>query len=66
MTPPREEWQRLAAAAGLAVGDAVTKKTRLVVPADPDSMSGKAKKARQYRIPVVHPAAYQEILASLA
>jgi DNA polymerase-3 subunit epsilon len=65
MTPPREDWQREAAAAGLTVGENVTKKTRLLVAADPDSMSGKAKKARQLQIPIVHPTAYQGMLAGL-
>ncbi|MFJ6199239.1 hypothetical protein [Micromonospora sp. NPDC092111] len=34
--------------------------------ADPDTMSGKAKKARQYGIPIVHPTAYKQFLASLS
>lgn len=65
MQPAREEWQADAAAAGLVVGDNVTRKTRLLVAADPDSMSGKAKKARQHRIPIVLPLAYREMLAGL-
>lgn len=48
--------------AGLKVGDNVTKKTKLLVAADPDSMSGKAEKARRYGIPIVHPTAYQHML----
>jgi DNA polymerase III subunit epsilon len=35
------------------VADGVTKKTDIVVAADPDSLSGKAAKARKYGIPVV-------------
>ncbi|MFG2049916.1 exonuclease domain-containing protein [Micromonospora sp. NPDC048935] len=66
MDPPRSEWQEGARAAGLAVGDNVTKKTRLLVAADPDTMSGKAVVARKYGIPIVHPAAYQNMLAGLA
>jgi DNA polymerase III subunit epsilon len=65
MQPPREDWQAEAVAAGLRVGDNVTKKTRLLVAADPDSASGKAKKARQYGIPIVHPTAYRDMLAAL-
>jgi DNA polymerase-3 subunit epsilon len=65
MEPGREEWQAGAEAAGLVVGDAVSKRTRLLVAADPDSMSGKAKKARQYGIPVVHPVAYRAMLEAL-
>jgi DNA polymerase-3 subunit epsilon len=48
-TPPREDRQRDAAAAGLAVGDSVTRKTRLLVAAGPDSMSGEARKAVNVR-----------------
>ncbi|WP_433528421.1 exonuclease domain-containing protein [Micromonospora sp. CA-263727] len=66
MRPPRWEWEGEAEAAGLLVGDSVTKKTRLLVAADPDSMSGKAEKARRYGIPIVHPTAYRQMLASLA
>jgi DNA polymerase-3 subunit epsilon len=33
---------------------------------DPDSMSGKARKARQYGIPIVHPEAYRGMLAGSA
>ncbi|GGQ83950.1 exonuclease domain-containing protein [Couchioplanes azureus] len=65
MTPPRDQWQTQAVAAGLQVGDNVTKKTKLLIAADPDSMSGKAKAARRYGIPVVHPAAYQQMLGAL-
>ncbi|MFI5893917.1 BRCT domain-containing protein [Actinoplanes sp. NPDC051513] len=65
MSPPRENWEDDAVGHGLVVGDNVTKRTRLLVAADPDSMSGKAKKARQYDIPIVHPTAYQTMLDTL-
>jgi DNA polymerase-3 subunit epsilon len=65
MTSAREVWESNAVASGLTVGGNVTKRTRLLIAADPDSMSGKAKKARQYGIPVVHPTAYQDMLATL-
>ncbi|MEU9742227.1 exonuclease domain-containing protein [Micromonospora chersina] len=65
MEPPRWEWEEQARAAGLQVGNTVTKKTRLLVAADPDTMSGKAKKAHQYSIPIVHPTAYHKLLAGL-
>jgi DNA polymerase-3 subunit epsilon len=61
----RAHWEETARSAGLRVGDAVTKKTRLVVAADPDSMSGKAKKARQYDIPIVHTSGYLRLLKDL-
>lgn len=40
-------------AAGFSIHPAVTKAVKLLVAADPDSLSGKAKKARGYGIPVV-------------
>ncbi|MBM2621484.1 hypothetical protein JIG36_38870 [Actinoplanes sp. LDG1-06] len=64
MDPPREDWEAEARDAGFDVGGNVTKKTRLLVAADPDSMSGEAKKARQYGIPIVHPRAYRQMLAN--
>ncbi|MEV6931821.1 hypothetical protein AB0M46_46045 [Dactylosporangium sp. NPDC051485] len=36
------------------VGRSVTRRTRLLVAADPDSTSGKARTAAQYGIPAVH------------
>jgi DNA polymerase-3 subunit epsilon len=65
MRESREYWQDHARALGLVAGDGVTKKTRLLVAADPDTLSGKAKKARQYGIPVVHPAGYLELSRAL-
>lgn len=44
----REQALKLAADRGLIATDSVTKATDILVLADPDSMSGKAKKARQY------------------
>ena len=44
----REEAERLATEAGLTVARSVTKKLDLLVVADPDTQSGKAKKARSY------------------
>jgi len=49
---PREMWMAEIMAAGLASGG-VTKSTKLVVAADPDSLSRKAVKARDYAIPIV-------------
>ncbi|WP_433609621.1 exonuclease domain-containing protein [Dactylosporangium sp. CA-139114] len=64
MGEPREVWAARAGAAGLRVGAGVTRKTRLLVAADPDTMSGKGKKAAEYGIPVVHPAAFLGMLPS--
>jgi len=51
---PRELAEELATKAGLIVMDSVTKKLDLLVLADPHSQSGKAKKARQYGIRIMH------------
>jgi len=51
---PRELAEELATKAGLVVMDSVTKKLDLLVLADPHSQSGKAKKARQYGIRIMH------------
>ncbi|WP_440710654.1 exonuclease domain-containing protein [Herbiconiux sp. YIM B11900] len=53
MSLPRERWHDILVANDLVPKDAVTKKVKLVAAADPDSLSGKAKKARDYGIPVV-------------
>lgn len=50
----RELAEELATKAGLFVVDSVTKKCDLLVLADPHSQSGKAKKARQYGIRIMH------------
>ncbi|MEE1621637.1 exonuclease domain-containing protein [Zafaria sp. J156] len=53
MSRPRSEIEDILRAAGFVPRRAVTKKVGLVVAADPDSLSGKARKARDYGIPVV-------------
>ena len=50
----RELAEELATKAGLVVVDSVTKRCDLLVLADPHSQSGKAKKARQYGIRIMH------------
>jgi DNA polymerase-3 subunit epsilon len=50
----RELAEELSARAGLVVVDSVTKKLDVLVVADPHTQSGKAKKARQYGIRVMH------------
>lgn len=65
MDDDREVWEDRARTVGLQPHAGVTKKVRLVVAADPDSMSGKAKKARQYGIPIVTPDAFAGMLASI-
>lgn len=53
MHAPREEWVDRAASAGLVSQGHVTKATRLVVAADPFTLSSKARRARAYRVPIV-------------
>ena len=53
-----------ATAAGVRVLDNVTKKTNVLVAADPDSLSGKAEKARSYDIPVVTEEAFLRALSA--
>jgi DNA polymerase-3 subunit epsilon len=50
----REYADELATKAGLNVVDSVTKKLDLLVVADPQTQSVKAKKARQYGIRIMH------------
>ncbi|GAA4020171.1 hypothetical protein GCM10022247_50110 [Allokutzneria multivorans] len=63
---PREEWERRAVRAGLVVRpDHVSGKTRLVVAADADTLSGKARQARERGVPVITEAAFHRLLAAL-
>lgn len=50
---PREKLEARAAEAGLRVTGAVSRRTTLVVAADPDSESGKARRARELDVPIV-------------
>ncbi|MEU7820801.1 exonuclease domain-containing protein [Catellatospora sp. NPDC049133] len=61
----RELWEERARIAGLTVGRTVTRTTRLLVAADPDTMSGKARQARRHRVPIVHPGAFLSMLVAL-
>jgi DNA polymerase-3 subunit epsilon len=58
----RELAEKLAAGAGLAVQATVTKRLDLLVVADPDTQSGKAKKARQYGVRIMAEAAFWKAL----
>jgi DNA polymerase-3 subunit epsilon len=53
MSRGREDWHRDLRSGGFVPWSAVTKKVSLLVAADIDSFSGKARKARDYGIPVV-------------
>ncbi len=64
MSRTREAWERDVRAAGLSPWPYVTRRSRLVVAADPDSLSTKARTARRYGIPVVTEAALAALLAA--
>ena len=53
MRRTRDDWHQELTSRGYVPWTAVTKKVKLLAAADPDSQSGKARKARQYGIPVV-------------
>lgn len=59
----RDDWIAAICSAGLTSGG-VTKSTRLLVASDPDSLSGKAVKARQYGVPVVGEEAFERIFSA--
>jgi DNA polymerase-3 subunit epsilon len=54
-----------ATAAGIRVTKAVSKQTRLLAAADPDSMSGSARRARECGVPLVSEDAFMRALAKL-
>lgn len=60
----RADWEKDARAAGLVPGS-VTKTTKVVVAADPNTMSGKAAKARAYGVPIVTEDMFAKLLASV-
>ncbi|WP_104199364.1 exonuclease domain-containing protein [Cryobacterium sp. Y29] len=53
MARARSDWGRELVARGLSLGTAVTLRTRLLVAANPASITGKTGKARDYGIPIV-------------
>lgn len=61
----REEWTRRALSLGIEVGG-VVKRTKLLVAANPDTRSGKAKKARVYGVPIISEAVFARLLHSCA
>ena len=58
---PRDVWTDRATAAGLDVGG-VTRTCAVLVAANPDSMSGKAKKAREYGVPIISETHFARLL----
>lgn len=65
MTRERSDWEDDLRQRGFTPHSNVTKKTALVVAADPDSPSGKARKARDYGIPIVNEGGLQKVLDQL-
>lgn len=62
----RAEIAARARAAGLQTMSSVSRKTKVVVAADPDSLSGKAKDARALGVPVVSEHSFMRVLSDLA
>ncbi|GII52701.1 hypothetical protein Pth03_10900 [Planotetraspora thailandica] len=58
----REVWEERARAAGYVPHPRVTKKVRLLVAADPDTLSQKARRARIYGIPIVTTEAFLRLI----
>jgi DNA polymerase-3 subunit epsilon len=67
MADPRDVWIDRASAAGLRVIQGyVTKATRVLVAADPFTLSSKARRARAYEVPIVSEQDFGSMLARLA
>ncbi|WP_051876293.1 exonuclease domain-containing protein [Corynebacterium jeikeium] len=64
MELPRATWETRAQEAGLTVGG-VTKKSKLLVAADPESRSGKARKAIEVGVPIVNEATFARLLGEM-
>lgn len=63
MELPRDQWEARICAAGMSVGG-VSKRCVLLVAANPDTQSGKAKLARQYNIPVINEVTFARLLGA--
>ena len=62
MIEPREVWWDRAVAAGFAPQEAVRADTTFVVAADPDSLSVKARAAREFGVPIISVDAFRRLL----
>ena len=62
----RAEITAQARAAGLRTTSSVSRKTTVVVAADPDSLSGKARDARSLGVPVVNEHTFLRVLATIS
>lgn len=65
MRRSRDAWHRLLRARGLEPWPSVTRQVKVVGAADPDSLSGKARKAREYGIPIVTEQALEALLGGV-
>lgn len=63
MVRVRSEWETILRELGYEPKVGVTKAVKLVIAADPDSLSGKARKARDYDIPIVGEAWLEQFVA---
>lgn len=61
---PRGEWEQRAKSVGLDVGG-VTKKSVLVVAANPDSTSAKARRARDLGVPIIGERMFAQLLSAM-
>lgn len=64
MSIERSQWEARARAVGLVPGG-IAKATKVVVAGDPDSLSGKAAKARAYGIPIITEQAFEKLITRL-
>jgi DNA polymerase-3 subunit epsilon len=58
----REAWEARARAGGCVPHPRVTKEVKLLVAADPDTLSGKARRARIYGIPIVTTETFRRLI----
>ncbi len=65
MTESRDVWISRAHAAGLVSQGYVTRSTRVLVAADPFTLSGKARRARVYRVPIVSEGDFEAMVGTL-
>lgn len=66
MRRTRPAWEDAVRRAGLVPWPHVTRRARLVVAADPDTLSTKARTARRYGIPVVTEDGFERLLTAVA
>lgn len=61
---PRKQWEERARSAGLDVGG-VAKKCVCLVAAQPDSQSGKARRARELEVPIIDETTFARLLSAI-